>query len=345
MVRATISDVAARAGVSEATVSRALRGNGKVREATRAKVRRAAEELHFSFSRSAASLASGKTNRVTILLSAGMNTWFSSSALQGIYEVLAPQGYDLVPCVASSKRQLKDFFAQLPDSKNSDGMIVVSIDLNEEQRAELRELALPSVGLNTPSQGCFDASVRIDDREGMTQAVRLLVSLGHECLAFVDEPARADFEYSASVRADGFRRAGLECGLDESRLVHVAMPLLSHYESMEEAASVAATKIVSDSTYPTGICVRTDAFAVLLIDQLERCGVQVPRDISVIGFDDSTVAPVAHLTTIRQNPVALGRAAADRILRLMRGEPLPLPHELVSPSLILRRTVDRMRRS
>ena len=126
MARATISDVAAAAGVSQATVSRALRGSANVSPATRAKVEQAAESLNFTLSKSASTLASGRTMRVLLLVSGPLNTWFNASVLQGVYNVLAPEGYDIIPSFVLNRSQLDRFFRNLPRDRNADAIIITS---------------------------------------------------------------------------------------------------------------------------------------------------------------------------------------------------------------------------
>ena len=106
MAKPTIANVAELAGVSQATVSRALRGATNVTEETRIKVQRAADQLNFTLSKSASALASGKTMRVILLVSGKLNEWFNSGVLQGVYEELAPVGYDVTPAFITDRSEL-----------------------------------------------------------------------------------------------------------------------------------------------------------------------------------------------------------------------------------------------
>ena len=99
MPRTTIADVAQAAGVSVSTVSRALRGLDRVSPETRERIEQEAKRLHFSFSKSASSLASGKTMRVAVLLPNEISSWFNAHAFEGIYEVMSKAGYDIVPYI------------------------------------------------------------------------------------------------------------------------------------------------------------------------------------------------------------------------------------------------------
>lgn len=109
-MKPTIADVAQLAGVSQATVSRALRGVDSVTPTTRQKVLQAAEQLHFTLSKHASSLASGKNMRVMLLTSGKLNQWFNANVLQGIYDVLNPAGYDIAPSYIITQQDAIDFF-------------------------------------------------------------------------------------------------------------------------------------------------------------------------------------------------------------------------------------------
>ena len=119
MARSTIQDVAKLAGVSEATVSRALRGLSNVAPATRERVEAAAAELRFTLSKSASSLASGKTHRILLLVSGGLNNWFNSSVLQGAIEILSPEGYDIVPSFVTNRAELSHSSRRCPATVTS----------------------------------------------------------------------------------------------------------------------------------------------------------------------------------------------------------------------------------
>lgn len=118
------AEVAELAGVSQATVSRALRGVGKVAPKTRAKVEAAADRLGFTLSKSASSLASGKTMRVVLLFSGKLNEWFNANVLQGVCEVLEPEGYDVSPTFVTGRQETERYFAQLPKNRNADAIII-----------------------------------------------------------------------------------------------------------------------------------------------------------------------------------------------------------------------------
>ncbi|WEV46520.1 LacI family DNA-binding transcriptional regulator [Bifidobacterium sp. ESL0769] len=336
--RVTMHDVALEAGVSDSTVSRALRGLDRVDDSTRLKVQEASKRLHFQFSRNASSLASGKTMRVSLLLADSLNTWFDSSVLEGAYEILSPAGYDVVPVVAGTAQRLNKFFDRLPSDGNVDGIMVCSINLNTGQSDILKRLSIPSVGLDSRTIDGFDASVLLDDGQAMSDAIDLLRNMGHENIAFVGWPAPGDLQLSSQLRAEMFMKAALSQGFDKNQVHNLVLGEANDYRSKDDALEVAVAQLLALRPRPTAICVETDDFAVPLIGRLKRFGVRVPEDMSVIGFDDNELAPIVGLTTIRQNPVKMARLAGRKMLALMNGEKLEQRHSLIRPVLMMRDT-------
>ena len=351
--RTTIADVAKEAGVSVSTVSRALRGLDKVNPDTRARVEAAAEKLRFTFSKTASSLASGKSMRVAVLLPNEINSWFNSNTFEGVYEVLSCEGYDVVPYVMWEERDLNRFFHTLPGTRNFDAVIVTSFILDVAQREFLDTLTIPILGINVPSTEGFDASVRIDDVAAMHGVVRLLRSLGHESIAYVEQPLQpSPFICSDSVRLEGFLDAAEQQGYDEEHILTI--PSLTRAGSEDdddaqesvggEAAAISdiAAQLVGAFSQPTGICVENDRCAVMLLKELRRLGWRIPEEVSLIGFDGDNVGDVVDLTTVRQNPVQLGRAAAGKALALMRGDEPDEAHTVAPTSLLMRATTARL---
>ena len=188
MPRTTIADVAQAAGVSVSTVSRALRGLDRVSPETRERIEQEAKRLHFSFSKSASSLASGKTMRVAVLLPNEISSRFNAHAFEGIYEVMSKAGYDIVPYIVWTQDDLDAFFQNLPGNRNVDAVIEASFDFDEAKKQVLGDLTIPVVGMNAPSTHGLDAGVAIDDEASMATIVRFLKSLGHKTLAYIEQP-------------------------------------------------------------------------------------------------------------------------------------------------------------
>lgn len=343
MTRTTIADVAKAAGVSVSTVSRALRGLDRVNPETRERVEKEANRLHFSFSKSASSLASGKTMRIAVLLPSEISSWFNSHAFEGIYEVMSKADYDLVPYIVWTQEDLDRFFQNLPGNRNVDAIIEASFDFDEAKKRVLGELTIPVVGMNAPSTHGLDAGVAIDDAAAMSAIVRFLKSLGHKTLAYIGQPVNASpFICSDIVREKGFLDAAKECGYGDDDIIIV--PSLTHMDVQNEQDiySGIVAQLFSAPKQPTGICVSVDAAAVPLLKELRRMGWRVPQDVSVVGFDDDPSASIVDMTTMHQNPTEIGRIAARKTLALLAGETLEEPFSVIPTSLVLRSTTERV---
>lgn len=343
MTRTTIADVAKAAGVSVSTVSRALRGLDRVNPETRERVEKEANRLHFSFSKSASSLASGKTMRIAVLLPSEISSWFNSHAFEGIYEMMSKADYDVVPYIVWTQEDLDRFFQNLPGNRNVDAIIEASFDFDEAKKRVLGELTIPVVGMNAPSTHGLDAGVAIDDAAAMSAIVRFLKSLGHKTLAYIGQPVNASpFICSDIVREKGFLDAAKECGYGDDDIIIV--PSLTHMDVQNEQDiySGIVAQLFSAPKQPTGICVSVDAAAVPLLKELRRMGWRVPQDVSVVGFDDDPSASIVDMTTMHQNPTEIGRIAARKTLALLAGETLEEPFSVIPTSLVLRSTTERV---
>lgn len=343
MTRTTIADVAKAAGVSVSTVSRALRGLDRVNPETRERVEKEANRLHFSFSKSASSLASGKTMRIAVLLPSEISSWFNSHAFEGIYEVMSKADYDVVPYIVWTQEDLDRFFQNLPGNRNVDAIIEASFDFDEAKKRVLGELTIPVVGMNAPSTHGLDAGVAIDDAAAMSAIVRFLKSLGHKTLAYIGQPVNASpFICSDIVREKGFLDTAKECGYGDDDIIIV--PSLTHMDVQNEQDiySGIVAQLFSAPKQPTGICVSVDAAAVPLLKELRRMGWRVPQDVSVVGFDDDPSASIVDMTTMHQNPTEIGRIAARKTLALLAGETLEEPFSVIPTSLVLRSTTERV---
>ena len=329
---ARMRDVAARAGVSVSTVSRALRGSPLVHPDTRARVLAAAADMSFAVSRAASSLASGRVGRIAVLVSGPIRSWFNGAIVDALYERLAAEDLELVIFRITDVVERGRFFAELPARRNADALVVASFALAPEERSRLDELGMPLVYLNQRVAG--SASVSIDDAAGAALGARSLLNLGHRRLAFVHSRNRAGFAYSAAERRHGFARAlaDFDGGIEPEE------PVLA--DSFEAGEQVVAS-LLARSRPPTAIMTESDELAMSTLAALSRTGVKVPEDLSVLGFDDHQMAAMFGLSTVAQPVEELGHAAAEMAVTLAGGTPLDEAEVIVPTSLILRRSTAR----
>jgi DNA-binding LacI/PurR family transcriptional regulator len=334
-MRASISDVAHKSGVSVATVSRSFTRPELVSESTRAKVLKAAESLNFAVSRAPGTLKSGQSLRIALLIGSADIEWFTAGIMSGLNAVLRQEGFDLVLYPIDSLETRKDFFTDLPLRRNADAVIVSSFDILPEEVARLKTMNIPIVGINVSSTSGFSASVSIDDIMGIGLAVRHLYALGHRNLLYILKSFGSSLRFSSQHRVTGFIKSCQELGI-EHRVLQV--------EDDDTCVNATMTALLEHHHAPTALCFHQDSLAVPLLFQMRKYGMDIPADISITGFDDSTFAEEVGLTTVRQDPNALGKVTAKKTLALIRGEQVDTLHEIVPVELMLRHTTAHARK-
>jgi LacI family repressor for deo operon, udp, cdd, tsx, nupC, and nupG len=321
-----MEDVAERAGVSVSTVSRALRGSPLVSPETTERVLAAAEALSFAVSRAAASLATGKLNRIAVLVSGSLGTWFNGTLLDAVYETLHQADQELLIYRTLDTRQRDEFFARLPARRNADALIVASLALETMQQRRLSELGMPLVFVNQRLRGA--SSVAVDDAAGAAAATRHLLELGHRRIAFVAAVHPVGSRPSSADRVSGYRHVMA----DDRRAGRERVILVG--PGHDPAAVV--SPLLDEHRPPTGLVVESDELAMRLLAGLYRVGVRIPEELSVIGFDDHASAATLGLSTMAQPVHVLGREAASCALRMVAAT-RPRTTQLVVPTELVRR--------
>ncbi|MDJ1114824.1 LacI family DNA-binding transcriptional regulator [Microbacterium dauci] len=323
-----ISDVAARAGVSKATASRALSGIGSVSDDTRDRVRAAASALGYVPSTSAVSLATGRTRNVGVIMP-HVNRWFFAEVLEGIQVALLEAGldltlYDATPGSENRRRVFEEFLAR----KRFDGLIAVGLEPAESELDALVGLGKPVVGVIGTQR--TTSVVTLDDAHAASLATAHLVELGHRDIAFLGGTDATHWPHVESARFAGYeaemRRTGLESAIARTP-AELSMP----------AGYAAAVDLLGDATRrPTAIVAACDEVAIGAIIAARRLGILVPSALSVIGIDDHVNAEMFALTTLRQVPREQGRVAVELLLRHFDQpdiEPITLS---IKPRLVVR---------
>lgn len=332
MKKTGIRDVAKASGVSISTVSRAFTRPDLVSEKTRRKILKTADSLDFNISRSATVLKSGQTYRVALLMNEEITSWFNTQVFAGIDGVMHKAGYDvdLFEHIDTAKNR-SDFFTTLPVRCNVDAVFVASFAVDPHEAKRLRRIHVPIVGINTPTTANFDASISIDDEQGMYVATRHLIELGRHNLAYACSDPVTSINSSIDARTTGFVRACREAATTRDldwRIVSVPRG--------KAFADSALEALLTLEDFPDGICCQIDMMAIPLMIKLAGRGHTCPWDYSLVGFDDSPYADTVNLTTMRQDPYLMGMKAASKALSLINGHAPDHAHETVTPELILR---------
>lgn len=329
---ATIDDVAARAGVGIATVSRVLNQSPKVSAATRARVLEAMAALDYRPNPLARGLSRGRSQSVGVVV-----PFFTHASaverLRGVVAALGGAGLDLVLFDVESPEHRSAHLAALTRRDRAAGLLVISLP---PPRAELERLVAAGVPVVlVDARGDGVPMVVIDDVQGGRLATAHLVELGHRRIGFVGEPPDNPFGFTAtSSRELGFRDvlrgAGEEpawvqyCGHDRRVARDAMRPLLQAPDR------------------PTAVFASSDVQATGVLLAAADVGLRVPDDLSVIGFDDIEISGYAGITTIRQPLFESGRLGAELLLERLVADLPPSVHELPL-ELVVRDTTARPR--
>ncbi|MCU1559351.1 LacI family DNA-binding transcriptional regulator [Mycetocola sp.] len=308
-----IADVAARAGVSKATASRALSGKGYVAESTRQRVVLAAKEIGFVASPNAASLVTGQTKNIGVVIPF-INRWFFGEILEGIEQALLNRGYDMTlyniyPGSADRDRVFDFFLAR----KRFDGVIAIGVDSTPEETERLLRLGIPLLSVGAPVAGV--RSLTIDDAAAGRLATEHLLGLGHRRILHIGGPVTGDDDASVQGRRlRGYVGAMTQAGLEsELSFAQTAMSVPGGYEA-------GAHSLSDPSSRPTAVFAACDEIAIGVMIAARRLGVRVPADLSLVGIDGHEYAEMFSLTTIEQKPRAQGQAAVADLLAAVSGE-------------------------
>lgn len=321
----TIQDVARVAGVSAATVSRALSKPELVAKATRDAVLEAVGRTGYHANATASNLRRQRTGTVIVLLPNIANPFFSQ-ILAGLASVLASAGYGMLIADTRSGPDAEARLTHYLTSGQADGLVLLDGALSPE--ALSGPLRPPMVQVCEWSGGALP-TVRVENARGAALAVEHLAELGHRRLGHVTGPAG---NVLTEDRLTGFREA----------LVRLGLPLCDEWIfegdfTMNSGADAAhAWREMRDR--PTAVFLSSDEMAIGFIGALQRVGVRVPQDVSVVGFDDIEIAQHLSpgLTTIRQPRTEIGACAADILLEMMKSKSKEGRSAVVEIELIVR---------
>jgi DNA-binding LacI/PurR family transcriptional regulator len=326
----SIAEVARLAGVSTATVSRALSGRGHVSAAARERVVAAARELGYVVSQAASSLASGRTRNVGIVLPF-LSRWYFTAVLEGAQQRLMRSGYDVTLYnLAGDGGERRTVFEHFLQRQRVDAVIAVSLELTEPEVTSLHALGKPLVGVGGPIPGV--RTLAIDDVAVATLATEHLIGLGHSRIGLIGGDVESDADFHLPTkRRQGWEAALREAGLPiaESRVANADFTVQGGYRAAKQLLGAP----LRDRA--TAIFAASDEMAFGAMLAARDLGLSVPLDVSIVGVDDHDMSDFFGLTTIAQFPGAQGALAVDILMAQLepKGEDTPpsdtpLPFEL-----------------
>ena len=311
-----LKDIAARAGVSMMTVSKAMRDVKDVSPATRARIRKLAAEMGYTPDSVAQGLRNRNTRLLGLVISAVTNPIFAR-VMMAIEEQAHELDYAILFAQSLNVVEREDQVIRHLLSRRVEGLFITPVYRMEPTAPiyeELRRRGTPVVLLGPRAPFCEGfANVETDDSTASYTATQHLLELGHRRIAFLAGPAAVP---SAQERIEGYRRALREASIEiDDRLIFNA-------GSTIEEGEKAALQMLNESPGATAVQAVNDMVAIGAANVFLNQGLQIPRDLSMVGFGNILVAEHFRvpLTTIRQPKLRLGSAAMESMVRLMRGE-------------------------
>ena len=329
-------DIAHVAGVSQPTVSRALRNSPRVSEKTRRKIHDIAKQLNYRVDKNAANLRSQNTKTIALLIfedptldDSQINPFFLSM-LGNITRAASRKNFDLL---VSFQQLSDDWYSEYILSHRADGLILLGYGDYISYREKLNNLSkahAPFVIWGPTDKDHPNHYLSCDNQLGGYLACRHLLELGHRSIGFIGEASEHCPEFLLRYR--GYCQAHEEYGLTPNS------QLLQFADNLETSGYSACKELLATGCNFTALCAGSDLMAIGAIDALKRSGKLVPDDVAVVGFDDILAASQIDppLTTIHQNTRLSGELLVEHLVQLINGR--STQSSLIKPSLVIRKS-------
>ena len=327
-MKATIYDVAKEAGVSIATVSKVINHTGKISEATRIKVLETMKQLNYHPSVVASALTGKRTETLGLLVPDISNPFFSEMA-RTIEDRAHDRGMSVIMCSTDDQAEKEKKYIELLQRKQVDGLIIASGFRDKSLLDELKQNKMPLAMLSFDDPSLDVTTVSVDDYKGGYDAASHLLSLGHRNIAIIGEDV-----HSSRMRTFGYRDAFEAFGV-----ASIEENMLKTTASLDNGAKC-VKELLQREHPPTAIFACNDLIAIGAIQGARELGIQVPSDLSIVGFDNTILATttVPALTTISQPIEEMGRKIVDVLIEEIHKRVVTRERVLFKPSLIIRGT-------
>ena len=308
----SIKDIARAAGVSHSTVSRALTDSSLVRDETKDRIRRLADEMGYTPSAIARSLVRQRTETIGVVVSTVADP-FVSEVVRGIEETAFDRNFSVILCESSNNREREIAAVEMLRQKRVDGIVVSASTVGDFYMPLLDELDVPIVLVNREQGTCYAYSVVTDDVHGGAVAVEYLLRLGHKRIGHITGPGASQ---SSHNRLQAYRHTiesfGLVCDFG----------LVAPGDGSVDGGRHGAEHLLALQRPPTAIFCYNDLTAIGAILAVKARGLKAPGDVSIVGFDDIPFAEYVDppLTTVRQHRYEMGRLATEMVLDLLQGK-------------------------
>jgi LacI family transcriptional regulator len=322
----TVLDVAKRAGVAPITVSRVINNSGYISLATRERVEDAVKELGYVPNTIARGLRSKRTHTLALVVTDITNPYFTLMA-RGVEDVAGNSNYTVVYCNTDESEIKEEKYANILAQKQVDGVLLVPACGNAKTIKFLELNGIHVVVLDRRVSGVETDSVRSDSEDGAKRLVKMLIELGHERIAIITGPKDVS---TAVDRVTGYQHALREAGLLENESVYYGeFNQLSGYEITMQA--------MAQLPRPTAVFGANNFIMIGIIKALRELQLNVPEDVSVVGFDDfpESMLVKPFFTAAAQPAYEMGRLAAEILLKRITGELSEEYQEHILPTEIM----------
>jgi LacI family transcriptional regulator len=327
----TIYDVAKRAGVAPITVSRVINNTGYIRQETRQRVLAAVDELGYVPNRLASSLRSRRTNVLALVLADISNPFFTLIA-RGVEDLASEQGYMVIFCNTDESEDEEQKYVDLLLQQRVDGILLVPAGDGATAISAAQRHKTPLVVIDRRPPGAAVDSVRGDSLGGAYALGRLLLDLGHRRIALLNGPAGVS---TADERQAGYSRALDEAGISPAERLSLSGRFTTGSGRQMTLQALAATP------RPTALLAANNFIALGALQAVQECGLRLPQDVALVGFDDLPDALVAFpfLTVAVQPAYEMAQQATGLLLKRLAGEGPAEPQEIIlSTRLIVRQS-------
>ncbi|MCW3489413.1 LacI family DNA-binding transcriptional regulator [Dethiobacter alkaliphilus] len=326
----TTKDVAKKAGVSQATVSRVLNNYHYVGEKTRRKVTEAIAELGYQPNEIARSMALQKTSTLGLIVPDLTNPFYSEIS-KSIISRAKEFKYNVIVCNSDNSKALQDFYIDFLQQKRVDGIIMASVALEDENVEKMVRSGFPCIFCNRRLAMKTANFVSSDNKKGAKLAINHLLEKGHRKIAFISGPQT----FSTAVE----RFAGYKEALKEQGVPIVAQFVRQGNYDKESGYHV-TKELLALPERPTAIFASNDVMALSSMEAILDAGLQIPEDIALVGYDDIDMSGHRRieLTTVAQQKDEVGRLAVDKLIETIKGGTDKPYHVFLEPKLIIRNT-------
>ena len=336
----TIYDIARRAGVSIATVSRVFSGRTHVADATRERVFAVARELGYRPNVSARSLARQRT-RVVAAVVPMLTSYFFMEVIRGVQDRLSELDYDLLVYASRAPEAIDDQLGRALQSGRADGVLLCSTPLTDAREAMLRSSGLPVVLVDSAHPD-FD-SVAVNNRAGGYDATQHLLEQGYRRIAHI---APNPISVPGVERCEGYKAALRDAGRTVDEALVVTSSDMEQHGYTREAGYAAMRQLLARRRRPDAVFAASDVQALGALRAIRDAGLDVPDDVALVGFDNIRTSAYVGLSTLSQPMYEMGRAAINKLTRRIAEPERTASRTTFSARLLVRETsVDAARRA